>query len=223
MEEDRDILERAAEILKNETIPPGPSPELIEATMSRLAETARQEDTIPLEGRIRLRDRLKTLKNLNKVAAAAVLLIVSGYAVGRLTAPRPPDMEQIQAALEPTIRRNLVNEVSQHLQSGYVGLINELDRQYREELNRVAMQILTASNVATNKRLSELIDSINDAQTHQRQWLTAALEQMESNRIKDTTQLSDALTTVALQTGEELERTKQDMVQLLSYTQPSPD
>jgi hypothetical protein len=221
MEEDKDILERAAEVLKNEKIPPGPPQELVEATMTKLDETTRQSNTIQLESRIRIRDRLKTLKNLNKVAAAAVLLIVAGYAAGRLSAPRPPDIEQLQEALVPAIRQELLDEINQNLQSSYVSLTEDFDRKYRQDLNRIATQVLVASNTITNERLAELLVSINESQTQERQWFTTLLERMESNRLQDSAVLSNALATVARRTEEELERTKQDVVQLLSYAQPA--
>ena len=221
MEEDKDILERAAEVLKNEKIPPGPPQELVEATMTKLDETTRQSNTIQLESRIRIRDRLKTLKNLNKVAAAAVLLIVAGYAAGRLSAPRPPDIKQLQEALVPAIRQELLDEINQNLQSSYVSLTENFDRKYRQDLNRIATQILVASNTVTNERLAELLVSINESQTQERQWFTTLLERMESNRLQDSAVLSNALATVAQRTEEELERTKQDVVQLLSYVQPA--
>ena len=221
MEEDKDILERAAEVLKNEKIPPGPPQELVEATMTKLDETTRQSNTIQLESRIRIRDRLKTLKNLNKVAAAAVLLIVAGYAAGRLSAPRPPDIKQLQEALVPAIRQELLDEINQNLQSSYVSLTENFDRKYRQDLNRIATQILVASNTVTNERLAELLVSINESQTQERQWFTTLLERMESNRLQDSAVLSNALATVAQRTEEELERTKQDVVQWLSYVQPA--
>ena len=189
--------------------------------MRKLDETTRQPNTIQLENRIRIRDRLKTLKNLNKVAAAAVLLIVAGYAAGRLSAPRPPDIKQLQEALVPAIRQELLDEINQNLQSSYVSLTENFDRKYRQDLNRIATQILVASNTVTNERLAELLVSINESQTQERQWFTTLLERMESNRLQDSAVLSNALATVARRTEEELERTKQDVVQLLSYVQPA--
>lgn len=221
MEKDKDILERAAEILKNEKIPPGPSKELVNATISKLTETTRQSDTIQIEDRIRIRERLRAVNRLNKVAVAAVLLIITGYAVGRLSAPRPPDIKQLQATLVPAIRRELLDEINQNLESSYISLTSELDRKYRQDMNRVAIQILAASNTATNERLAELIESFNESQTQERQLFTTMLEHIEANRLQDSAVLSNALASVAQQTEEELERTKQDVIQLLSYAQPS--
>ncbi|OHB63309.1 MAG: hypothetical protein A2168_00570 [Planctomycetes bacterium RBG_13_50_24] len=224
MEENENIFEKAVEALKNEQIPPGPPQELTDSTIAKLTEAAGQPDTVKLQNRIRIIEGLKAAKSLTKIAVAAVLFITAGYAIGRLSAPRAPDMEQIRAALEPEIRQNLLGEMKQYLQlglaNGYVRIKDELSQQYRQDLSRVALQSVAASNAVTNELLTELIESINEAQNHDRQLVTAALKQIESRRLQDRTELTNALATFALQTEDELMRTKQDMAHFLSYTQP---
>jgi len=220
MEDKKDIMEKAADVLKNEKIPPGPSQELVNETLARLAETSEHPETIQLGSRIRFRERLRAIHHLYKVAAAVILLLVGGYAVGRLSAPRPPDLKELQAVLVPAIREELLDEINENLQSSYASLTDSLDRKYQQDLNRVGMQIMAASNTVTNERLAELAESFNAYQTQERQWFTNVLERMESNRLQDSAVLSNALVTVAQQTKEEMERTKQDIVQLLPYTQP---
>jgi len=230
MEENENTLDKAVEALKNEKIPPGPPQEVIKSTIAKLAETAGQADTVKLNDRIRIIEGLKAAKNLTKIAAAAVLLIAAGYATGRLAGPQPPDMEQIRAALEPQIRQNLLDETRQYMQLGlansYIRIKDELSQQYRQELNRVALQSVATSNAVTNELLLDLIAAFNEVQNQERQRIVAAFDQIESNRLQDRNQLSNALATFALQTEDELMRTKQDMAQVLSYTQsgrPIPD
>jgi hypothetical protein len=224
MEENENILKKAVKALKNELIPPGPPSELADATVAKLTEASGQPNTVTTGRPIRFIERLKAINSFTKVAAAAVLLIIAGYATGRLSAPPPPDVEQLQAALEPAIRQNLLDEMKQFLQLGlancYVLLKDDLTQQYRSDLNQFAAYTLAASGVATNQLLEELIESINTAQTQDRQWVAAAFEQIELNRLRDNAQLSNAFATFAVRTEDELLRTKQDMAQLLSYTQP---
>ncbi len=224
MEENENILEKAVKALKNELIPPGPPSELADATVAKLTEASGQPDTVTTGRQIRFIERLKATNSFTKVAAAAVLLIIAGYAAGRLSAPRGPDAEQLQAALEPAIRRNLLDEMKQYWQlaltSSYAQLKNELSQQYRSDLNQFAAYTLVASGAATSQLLEELIESINTAQTQDRQWVAAAFEQIELNRLRDNAQLTNAFATFAVRTEDELLRTKQDMAQLLSYTQP---
>ncbi len=224
MEENENTLEKAVEALKNEQIPPGPPQEVTESTITKLTEAAGQADTVKLKNRIRIVQGLKASKSLVKIAAAAVLLIAASYATDRLSGPRTPDMEQIRAALEPKIRQNLLDETRQYVQlglaNGYIRIRDELSQQYRQDLGRVALQSVAASNAVTNEMLIELIESFNEAQSQDRQRIAAALEQIESNRLHDRTQFGNALATLALQTEDELIRTKQDMAHFLSYTQP---
>ncbi|MHC4331347.1 MAG: hypothetical protein ACYSWW_24850, partial [Planctomycetota bacterium] len=185
MKEDQNSLEKAVEALKNEHIPPGPPQELADATVARLAEASVESDTATIEERIGLREKLRSVKSLTKVAAAAVLLISAGYAAGRLSAP---DMEQLQASLEPAIRENLAAEMKGYLQLGltnsYVQLKDDLTEQYRRDLNQFAAYTLAASGAATNQLLQDLVESINTAQTQDRQWVTAAFEQIELDRLR---------------------------------------
>jgi len=224
MKENENILEKAVKALKNELIPPGPPSELADATAAKLTEASGQQNTVTTGRRIRFIERLKATNSFTKGAAAAVLLIIAGYATGRLSAPRGPDAEQLQAALEPAIRQNLLDEMKQYWQlalaSSYVQLKDDLTQQYRSDLNQFAAYTLAASGAATNQLLEELIESINTAQTQDRQWVAAAFEQIELNRLRDNAQLSNAFATFAVRTEDELLRTKQDMAQLLSYTQP---
>jgi hypothetical protein len=224
MEESENTLEKALEALKNEQIPSGPPQEVIESTMAKLTENAEQADTSNQKHRILILEGLRSTKSLTKIAAAAVLFITAGYAAGRLSAPGAPNMEQIQAALEPKIRQNLLDETKQYLQlglaNGYIRIRDELSQQYRQDLSRVALRSVAASNAVTNELLTELIESFNEAQNQHRQLVTAALRQIESRRRQDRTDLSNALATLAVQTEDELMRTKQDMAYLLSNTQP---
>ena len=223
MEENDKILENAIEALKNEQIPPGPPQELVKSTLAKLTETEEQEDTATSRNRILIFNDLKAAKSLTKIAAAAVLLIAAGYAAGRLSAPQAPDMEQIRAALEPSIRQKLLDDTKQYMQVGlanaYVRIKDELSEQYRQELNRVALQSVAASNAVTNELLTQLVESFNEAQSQERQRIATTLGQIESRRRQDRTDLSNALTTLAVQTEDELMRTKQDMAQFLSNTQ----
>ena len=224
MKKRKNILDKAISCLKSEPVPPGPPQETVDATITKLTEASEQPNTVRVAGRIQILERIKAAGSFTKVAAAAVLLIAAAYAAGRLSAPRPPDVEQLQAALEPAIRQNLLDEMKRYWQLGmvssYVRLKDELSQQYRRDLSRFALQTLAASNAVTNELLTELIESINEAQTEDRQWVAAAFEQIELNRLRDNAQLSNAFATFAVRTEDELQRTKQDMAQLLSFTQP---
>jgi len=222
--ESENILDKAVKALNDQQVPPGPPGELANSTFAKLTEVSGQTNTVPGGRRIRLIDRIKIPNSFTKVAAAAVLLIMAGYATGRLLSPKPPDIEQLQAVLEPAIREQLLDEMKQYWQLGltasYAQLKDDLSQQYRNDLNQFAAYTLAASGAATNQLLEELIESINQAQTQERQWVATALGEIELNRLKSDAQLSNAFVAFAAQTEDELVRTRQNMAQILSYSQP---
>ena len=224
MKENENILEKAVKALKNEQVPPGPPQELTDATVAKLTEASGQPNTATTGKRIWFIDWLKATNSFTKVAAAAVLLIIAGYATGRLTSPRPLDIKQIQTALEPVIRNRLADEMKQYLLLGltnsYMRLKDDLTQQYRRDLSQVAAQTVLASGAVTNQLLEELIESINAAQTEDRQWVAAGFEQIELNRLRDNAQWTNAFANFAVRTEDKFLRTEQDMAQILSYTRP---
>jgi hypothetical protein len=175
-------------------------------------------------GRIKILERIKAAKGLAKLAAAAVLLLATGYVTGRVAAPKPPDVQQLYSKLAPAIRQQLLGEMEQRQQliaaATYSQLRNDISRQYRQDLNQFAVQTLAASTAVTNQLLEDLITSINSAQTQDRRWVTAALQQIESNRLQDRTQLGTGLVRLAVYTEDELQRTKNGIAQFLANTQP---
>ena len=158
------------------------------------------------------------LRRAGKWAVAAVLLILAGYAVGRFAQP-DVDVDQLSATLTDSVRADLAQEMTEQwrdeLATSYLQLKEELNQQHQKDLNSFALQTLAISNTATNQLLTELIQSINTAQAHDRQWVMAALNQVESNRLADTAQFRNGLQSLAVLTGDQFERTRQDMVQLL--------
>jgi len=143
-----------------------------------------------------------------KLAAAAVLLIAVGYAVGRLTTPQP-DMEQLQSALETSLRASLIEEMDHRWQTTFtancVQLKDELQQQVRRDLIEFASQTLAASNNLTEQRLMKLVELIETARARDRQQIAAALEKIEY----DKQLLGNGLVALAAQTSE-LRETKQD-------------
>jgi len=152
-----------------------------------------------------------------KFAAAAVLLIAVGYTAGRVSAPQPLDVEELQAtlesslrsSLEPAIRQDLLVQMNDRWQSAFAAgcaqLKEELHQQVRRDLTEFAAQTLAASGTLTNQRLMELIQLIETARRRERQQIEAAFEQIEQEK----TLLRNGLLAVAAQTNELL-GTKQD-------------
>lgn len=148
------------------------------------------------------------IKPIVKLAAAAVLLIATGYAVGRITTPQP-DMKQLQSALETSLRASLIEQMNNRWQTTFtancVQLKDELQQQVRRDLTEFAAQTLAASNTLTEQRLIQLIELIETARARDRQQIASALEKIEY----DKQLLGNGLVALAAQTSE-LRETKQD-------------
>lgn len=142
---------------------------------------------------------------ITKLAAAAVLLIGLGYIAGQFSAP-PPDMKQLHADLETSLKSSLAEEMNRRWQPVFaascVQLKDELHQQVRRDLAEFADQILTASGTLTEQRLMELINLIEAARMRDRRQVAAALEKIEFSRLQDKSQLGSGLVTLAARTDE---------------------
>ena len=142
-----------------------------------------------------------------KLAAAAVLMIGAGYIGGRLSAPEPVNVQELQAALEssiksslePAIRRQLHDEIENRLQLALAAerdtLKQELARQVRRDLETFAEQTLTAVNNLTDQRLMEFARMVEAARIKERQRVAAAFDYMG-------TRFGDGLVTLAARTDD---------------------
>ena len=129
---------------------------------------------------------------LMKLAAAAVLMIGAGFIGGRLSAPEPLDVQELQIALESSLKSSLVPAIQQELLSemddrwqstlatSNVKVKDELARQVRRDLTEFAAQTLAASGTRTDQRLNELIRLIEAARIQDRQRMAAAFDYIES-------------------------------------------
>ncbi len=144
----------------------------------------------------------------NRFTAAAVLFIGVGLIAGRLFVPAQ-NMEELQAALkaslEPVIMQNILTQINEQWQetyaSNYVQMKDELGRQMSRDLTEFAEQTLAASSTITDQRLKELIQLIEAARVKDRQWIAAALEQIELSRRQDNARIG-GLVTLATRTNE---------------------
>jgi hypothetical protein len=153
--------------------------------------------------------RVITAASVTKLAAAAILLICIGYAAGRLSSPRPRDVQQLQAALEGSLKSSLVPVIRRDL-------LAEMNREWQLALasNRVQFK------AEVKEILVDLIQAMETIEAQDRRWIVQALDQIELNRIRDKTRFSSDLETLAIRTDEKLLRTKRDVAKLLVYSQP---
>jgi hypothetical protein len=206
MKRREDKLSEAITRLKQEGRTDEVPREVVDETLRKIAESGPQ--TVPI------RQRRPAVHRLVPLAAAAAFLVVCGYAAGRLSAPKPADLDQLRealapsvaAALEPTLRKRVVEDIRRDYQLAlagtYVRVKEELTEQYRNDLNHIALQTLAASNAVTNERLAQLVQAIDTAQTEDLRRIARVLSEFEKKRVQDRTQLAGGLQTLADRTHE---------------------
>jgi hypothetical protein len=220
-----DKLSEAVARLKQEGVSQGLPKEVVDETLRRIADSGGRAPSIH-------RPR-PTIHSLLRLTAAAALFVLLGYIAGRVAAPKPMDLEQLRdaltpsvaAAIEPAIRARLANEMRRDYQVAlagmYVQVKEELTEQYRNDLNRYALQTLAASNAVTNELLTQLVQNIDTAQTQDLRRITRFLYEIEMKRVQDRTQLASGLQTLAYRTEDELSRTNNAIAQLAADTRPT--
>ena len=240
MNKRKDLLAEALAQLKQAGRGQEPPQEVVHETLRRIADCGPGSESGVTTLRIAdsgthvssIRNPQSEIRNFYRLVAAAAVFVVAGYLVGRLSAPKPMDLQELHAALAPSLaaalelalREKLAAEMRQHYQLGlastYVRVKDELTEQYRSDLNRFAVQTLVASNAVTNDLLTQLLDSLDTAKAQDFRRIALALSEIERNRVQDKTQLASGLQTLAYRTEDELSRTKQELVRLLVDVRP---
>ena len=137
----------------------------------------------------------RLLPSVAKMASAAVFLIGAAFLAGRLSAPKPLDVEALQA----TIRQELLDEMENRLQSALASerdtLKQELYQQVGHDMKLFAEQTLTAVGNLTDQRFMEFARMVEAARIKDRQRIAAAFDYMGSR-------FGDGLVTLAAHTNE---------------------
>ncbi len=231
MNKHKDILAEALAWLKQEGQSQEVPKEVLDQTLEKMADCG-LGTAGPSTQVLPIRNPKSAIRSLGRLAAAAAVLLLTGYAVGRLSAPQPMSLEQLHdalapslaAALEPAIREKLIEDTRRQYQlalaNTYVHLKEELTQQYRDDLNRYAMQTLAASNAATNELLAGLMQTIDTAKAQDLRRIARTLYEIEMNRVQDKEQFASGLQTLAYRTEDELARTRRQIAQLLIDNHP---
>jgi hypothetical protein len=225
-ENENDILNEAIADLRDQAAAP-PPPDVLDETIARLAEAATA--SIPTTHA----DIAHRIWPLARLAVAATILVFVGFSFGRAARDEPIDLAQLEqrlapsiaASLEPAIREKLAVEITQRyeiaLADSYHRVRQELTEQHRDEMNRLAVQTLAASNAVTNRLLADLMDTIKTEKTRDLRSVAAALQRIDQRRVEDREMLSTSLAHLAHETDSRLRQTKGELVQLLVDTQPN--
>jgi hypothetical protein len=158
-----------------------------------------------------------------KWAAAAAVILATGIAVGRTSAPQP-DLTALQQRLEAPLRASLQQQVQADLKQALEAQIRTGQEQVVTELStqlqRVREQIIAQANGDLEQSLQSLSLRLSSLREEDKRELLATLKEMESQRIADLLAMRKDLETVAVRTAHSLRNAERQLVQLANYTQP---
>ena len=157
-------------------------------------------------------------------AVAAMVLLAIGYGLGRLLAPRGPDEGALRASLLASLAPSLEAQVRQTLREEFAAdwrsALEETRAQFRRDAEDLGAQTLAASNVATQRLLTNVVRILDDRRAAQQQALVAALDELELRRRAGDEALRSDLDDLAVLTGDEILRTRRDIGWFLVQSGP---
>jgi predicted anti-sigma-YlaC factor YlaD len=127
-----------------------------------------------------------------RIAVAAALVLGAGVAIGRLTAPKPVDVERLRADLEssivaslkPAVQESILAGLDERLAAALAGndtkLRTEVAGQISRDLESFASRFASDSEQRMDKRFDELIEVIEAARLTDRRQVAQALEQIKA-------------------------------------------
>jgi hypothetical protein len=160
---------------------------------------------------------------LLKWGIAALLILGFSFGFGRLSARTAPDLKQIQMALAPALREQLRTELTADLQSALKAsaavVTNEFHRELRSEFEQWAANAINNSKLETERVLAGLIQSDGALRQEDRQSVLALVQKLEQQHRADYAKLLKKVETVALVAEERLQRTQNQIGQLVAFAQ----
>ena len=173
----------------------------------RAGMTARRERAIEaFHAAARGQKRSLWLGRLVPMAVAALLVLGVGITIGRLTAPKPIDIEQLRAEMQASVHASVLGDVDQQLASAFTAgeaqLKAEIVELLRQDLRTFATDVVSNSEQIMDRRFAEFVQLIEAARLKDRQRVVQAFERVELNRRRDRTQIGQGLKSlVALTSG----------------------
>ncbi len=151
---------------------------------------------------------------LARMAVAAVIVLAAGIAIGRLTGPKPVDVETLRADVQASVTASLIPAVQEHLlavmdqrlestlSKNETEFSAEIIEQVRQELQVFGAQLTSNSRQVMDQQFTEFVQLLEAARQKDRQRVARAFEQVEFNRLRDAQRIGRGLYTLATQTTE---------------------
>ena len=140
-------MDEAINALKNETVPPGPPQETIDATLHKLTEA----EPVTIKKKIRSTEKIKAMKSFAKIAVVTAIIITIGIWVVRQGPSEQTDnLEIAEVAKSPAEMLTVSSLNSAYRQGG----MDAVEKQYDQVLEMLGTQ-------STKISMQELLAEFN--------------------------------------------------------------
>jgi hypothetical protein len=147
-------------------------------------------------------------------AAAAVVILGLGLGVGRLTSSANASAEQLAATLR--------SEMETKLASTREAFARTLQQQRAELAEAVHAAVVDAAGAEAEEIYARIARVLDERHENDRAAYFAALRQLDERRANDYAALRQDLDTVAVNADDGFSQTREQLLQLATYTQPGP-
>ena len=170
------------------------------------------------------RQRFQTV---TKWAAAAALLVTTGFAAARFTHP-PIDAAALQAkiteSVKTEIRTPLEQRIEQEIQAAAEQAMMEararLETEVAARINEVALRAQSEAMLAARDQMEEVAAQLATLREEDRKRIMNALKAFETQWVAELHKTRQDLERVALYSDHSFRQTQQQLVQLASFNQP---
>jgi hypothetical protein len=135
---------------------------------------------------------LPLLGGFARTAVAAVLILGAGITIGRVTGPRPVDVEQLRtdvqasvvASLKPALQASALAELDRRLDAALAEsntqLAAEIAEQMRQDLRLFASDFVSVTQDLVDRRFGEVVELIEAGRQTDRRQVAKALDQIKA-------------------------------------------
>lgn len=132
------------------------------------------------------------LGRLARTAVAGVLVLGAGIAIGRLTAPRPVDVEQLRAdvqasvvaSLTPAVEQRVLAQMDRRLDAALAAnstqLAADIVEQMRQDLQVFGADLASGTQTLVDRRFAEVVELIEAGRLTDRRQVAKALDQIRT-------------------------------------------
>ena len=166
-------------------------------------------------------------QTVTKWAAAAALLMTTGFATGRFAHPQV-DVAALQAQisqnLKTEIQTPLEQRIEQELQAAAEQAMTEararLETEVAARINEVALRAQSEAMLAARDQMEEVAAQLATLREEDRKRIMAALKTFETQWVAELRKTRQDLERVAVYSDHSFRQTQQQLVQLASFAQP---